>query len=75
LCILGKTVKQYHEEKGERLQLINLGHFDKTKHIQWLKDNPSKLPKKVEFRKHVSHFYGDGDFCELSGIVDRKRLI
>ena len=64
---LGKTVKQYHEEKGERAQLINLGHFDKSKHIQWLKENPSKVPKTAEFRKHVSHFYSDGDFCELSG--------
>jgi len=63
----GKTVKQYHEEKGERAQLINLGHFDKSKHIQWLKENPSKVPKTAEFRKHVSHFYSDGDFCELSG--------
>ena len=75
LCILGKTVKQYHEEKGERVQLINLGHFDKLKHIQWLKDNPSKLPKKVEFRKHVSHYYSDGDFCELSGTIGRKLFI
>ena len=63
----GKTVKQYHEDKGERVQLINLGNFDKTKHIKWLKQNPSKLPKTVEFRKHVSHFYSDGDFCEESG--------
>jgi len=63
----GKTVKQYHEEKGERVQLINLGHFDKSKHIKWLSENPSKVPKKVEFRKHVSHFYSGGDFCELSG--------
>jgi len=63
----GKTVKQYHEEKGERVQLINLGHFDKSKHIKWLSENPSKVPKKAEFRKHVSHFYSGGDFCELSG--------
>ena len=67
LVILGKTVKQYHEEKGERVQLINLGNFDKEKHVRWLKQNPSKLPKTAEFRKHVSHFYSDGDFCELSG--------
>ena len=79
---LGKTVKQYHEEKGERAQLINLGHFDKSKHIQWLKDNPSKVPKTAEFRKHVSHFYSDGDFCELSGkcfnrivLVDFKTIL
>ena len=67
--MLGKTVKQYHEEKGERVQLINLGHFDKSKHIKWLSENPSKVPKKVEFRKHVSHFYSGGDFCELSGMI------
>ena len=67
--MLGKTVKQYHEEKGERVQLINLGHFEKSRHIKWLSENPSKVPKKAEFRKHVSHFYSGGDFCELSGMM------
>merc|ERR1712141_133292 len=33
----------------------------------WLSENPSKVPKKAEFRKHVSHYYSNGDFCELSG--------
>ena len=63
----GKKVNQYHEDKGERVQIINLGKFNKEKHVQWVKDNPSKRPKPMEFRKHVSHFYSDGDFCELAG--------
>ena len=30
---------------------IILGNWDKAKHLQWLKDNPSKKPKDVGSRK------------------------
>ena len=62
----GSKVNQYHEEKGGPKTVINLGRFDLKKHKEWLKENPSKRPKPIQSRKHISHFYSDGDFCEIS---------
>ena len=68
----GKSVVQYHEDKviGQKT-LINLGHFDKAAHLEWVEKNPSKRPKAKELRKHVSHFYSGGDICDITG----KRFI
>ena len=53
----GKKVDQYHEEDGKRVSVINLGMFDQDKHVEWVKANPAKAPKKpVEMRKQVRHF-------------------
>ncbi|XP_071745467.1 endoplasmic reticulum lectin 1 [Lepeophtheirus salmonis] len=62
----GKSVTQYHEEKGGARVEIILGHFDNDKHLNWITTHPGKKPRKVG-RKFVSHFYTDGDFCEDSG--------
>ena len=62
----GSKVNQYHEEKGGPKTVINLGRFNLQKHLDWLKENPSKRPKPIQSRKHISHFYSDGDFCEIS---------
>lgn len=67
----GKKVEQYHQEGKERKTVISLGTFDKQRHLQWLKENPSKRPKPLASRKHVSHFYSNGDICD----VTRKLVI
>jgi endoplasmic reticulum lectin 1 len=68
IYVTGKSVVQYHEDKvvGQKT-LINLGHFDEAKHLDWIEKNPSKRPKSKEFRKHVSHLYSDGDICDVTG--------
>ena len=64
----GKKVDQYHEEKGGPKTVINLGRFDMKKHKEYLEKNPQKRPKlPLESRKHVSHFYSDGDLCDVTG--------
>jgi len=69
----GKKVDQYHEENGKRATVINLGVFNQEKHIEWIKANPSKAPRKnIDMRKQVSHLYSDGDWCELA---DKKRTV
>ena len=68
----GAKVDQYHEEKGTRKTVINLGKFNLQKHKDWLKANPNKRPKPVESRKHISHFYSDGDYCEISSKTTMK---
>jgi len=62
----GAKVNQYHEEKGSPKTVINLGKFNLQNHKDWLEANPSKRPKPIESRKHISHFYSNGDFCEIS---------
>ena len=64
----GKKVDQYHEEKGGQKTIINLGKFNLLKHKDHLENNPAKRPKlPMEARKHVSHFYTDGDLCDIPG--------
>ena len=59
---------QYHEEKGGQKSVINLGRFDLKNHKKYLEENPNKRPKlPLESRKHVSHFYSNGDICDLTG--------
>ncbi|KAI7690253.1 hypothetical protein SSS_01331 [Sarcoptes scabiei] len=60
----GKTVNQYHEEKGSKKIIINLGKWNLDKHIEWIETNPSKKPKKNKTPKQVWHYYSDGDYCE-----------
>ena len=64
----GQKVDQYHEEKGGQKSVINLGRFDLKNHKKYLEENPNKRPKlPLESRKHVSHFYSNGDICDLTG--------
>ena len=67
----GQKVDQYHEEKGgphgTKKTVLNLGRFDMAKHKEWIDQNPSKKPKPIETRKHVSHFYSGGDICDITG--------
>ncbi|KAG5894970.1 hypothetical protein JTB14_009704 [Gonioctena quinquepunctata] len=63
----GKSVEQYHVEKDGRRISINLGLFDKQKHLDWIKQNPNKRPKPISQRKQLSHFYSDGSICDKTG--------
>jgi len=63
----GKKVDQFHVEDSGTRTVISLGKFSQEKHLKWIQEHTSKKPKPVERRKFVSHFYSDGDFCELSG--------
>lgn len=63
----GKKVDQYHEEGPGQRTTINLGRFSEADHLAWLEDHPSKRPKPVAQRKHVSIFYSGGDVCDLTG--------
>ena len=63
----GQKVDQYHEEKGKAKSINSLGRFDLKKHKEWIEQNPNKRPKPIELRKHVSHFYSDGDICDVTG--------
>ncbi|KAL4237569.1 hypothetical protein ACF0H5_002283 [Mactra antiquata] len=61
-----RHAKQYHEEPSSITQ-IYLGYWDKQKHLDWLAKNPSKKPKPVGSRKHVSLYYAGGDICDVTG--------
>lgn len=63
----GKSVEQYHTEKDGRRISINLGLFDKEKHLEWIKKHPHKRPKPLDQRKQLSHFYSGGTVCDKTG--------
>lgn len=63
----GKSVTQYHIEKDGKKTVVNLGKFDKQKHIQWIEAHPNKKPKPLDKRKELSHFYSDGQICDKTG--------
>ncbi|KAL3276793.1 hypothetical protein HHI36_012156 [Cryptolaemus montrouzieri] len=63
----GKSIEQYHIEKDGSKTSINLGHFIKEKHIDWLNEHPQKRPKPSSQRKHLSHLYSEGDQCDKTG--------
>lgn len=63
----GKYVEQYHIEKDGSKTSINLGKFDRSKHLNWIEKNPQKRPKPFAQRKQLSHFYSDGKSCDKTG--------
>ncbi len=64
---LGKRVNQYHEERNGKKTVINLGYFDVAAHLKWVEQNPIKgVPKPLEHRKYVSHYYSGGDVCDVT---------
>ncbi|XP_011268782.1 endoplasmic reticulum lectin 1 isoform X1 [Camponotus floridanus] len=63
----GRSVMQYHMERDGTKTIVNLGRFNKQKHLDWIAANPSKKPKPLELRKHLSHFYSDGSSCDKTG--------
>ncbi|XP_066254403.1 endoplasmic reticulum lectin 1 isoform X1 [Euwallacea similis] len=63
----GKSVEQFHIERDGSRTAINLGVFNKQKHLDWIKEHPHKRPKPVEARKQISHFYSEGSVCDKTG--------
>ncbi|XP_029170137.1 endoplasmic reticulum lectin 1-like [Nylanderia fulva] len=60
----GRSVVQYHIERDGTKTIVNLGRFDKQKHLEWIAAHPHKKPKPLELKKHLSHFYSDGSSCD-----------
>lgn len=63
----GRSVVQYHIEKDGTKTIVNLGRFDRQKHLEWIAIHPYKKPGPPEVRKHLSHFYSDGSMCDQTG--------
>ncbi|XP_043270863.1 endoplasmic reticulum lectin 1 [Venturia canescens] len=63
----GRSVVQYHIERDGSKTIVDLGKFDRDKHIQWIKAHPQKRPKPLAERKQLSHFYSDGSSCDKTG--------
>lgn len=70
----GKSVKQYHVEKDGGKATINLGRFDKLKHINWISQHRNKLPKPLEQRTYLTHLYSGGDMCDKTGIQRKTEV-
>lgn len=58
----GRYVRQFHGDTS-----LILGFFDEDKHKQWIDSHPQKLPKPIEQRRQLSHFYQGGSVCDKTG--------
>ncbi|XP_030748881.1 endoplasmic reticulum lectin 1 [Sitophilus oryzae] len=63
----GKSIEQFHIEKDGSKIAINLGKFNKQKHLDWIERHPHKRPKPVGERKQLTHFYSEGSLCDKTG--------
>ncbi|XP_060821461.1 endoplasmic reticulum lectin 1 isoform X1 [Bombus pascuorum] len=63
----GHIIIQYHVERDGIKTILNLGKFNKQKHLDWIAAHPHKRPKSPELRKQLSHFYSDGTICDKTG--------
>lgn len=60
-------MEQYHIEKDGSRTSINLGYFVKSKHLEWIENNPKKRPKPLSQRTQLSHLYSGGTVCDKTG--------
>nr|XP_046258557.1 endoplasmic reticulum lectin 1 isoform X2 [Scatophagus argus] len=67
----GKYVHQYHEEKEQGKNIVVVGTWNVKEHTDWAKKNVARSYQLkedgVQKVKLVSHFYGHGDLCDLTG--------
>uniref|UniRef100_A0A3B4B660 Endoplasmic reticulum lectin n=1 Tax=Periophthalmus magnuspinnatus TaxID=409849 RepID=A0A3B4B660_9GOBI len=67
----GKHVHQYHEDKEQGKNTVVVGSWNVEEHIDWAKKNVARSYQLkedgVQKVKLVSHFYGHGDVCDLTG--------
>ncbi|KAM7408911.1 hypothetical protein PAMA_002568 [Pampus argenteus] len=67
----GKHVHQYHEDKDQGKNTVVVGSWNAEEHIDWAKKNVARSYQLkddgVQKVKLVSHFYGHGDVCDLTG--------
>ncbi|XP_062320457.1 endoplasmic reticulum lectin 1 [Osmerus eperlanus] len=67
----GRHVHQYHEDKEQGKSIVVVGSWSLEEHLDWAQRNVARSyqlkdngQQKV---KLVSHFYGHGDLCDLTG--------
>ncbi|KAM9804175.1 endoplasmic reticulum lectin 1 [Neosynchiropus ocellatus] len=67
----GKHVHQYHEDKEQGKNIVVVGSWNAEEHIDWAQKNVARTYQLknggVQKVKLVSHFYGHGDTCDLTG--------
>ncbi|XP_077092706.1 endoplasmic reticulum lectin 1 isoform X1 [Siphateles boraxobius] len=67
----GKHVHQYHEDKEQGKNIVVVGSWNTVDHMNWAKKNVARSyhlkDDGVQKVKIVSHFYGHGDVCDLTG--------
>uniref|UniRef100_I3JU07 Endoplasmic reticulum lectin n=1 Tax=Oreochromis niloticus TaxID=8128 RepID=I3JU07_ORENI len=67
----GRHVHQYHEDKEQGKNIVVVGNWNADEHLDWAKKNVARSLQLredgVQKVKLVSHFYGHGDVCDLTG--------
>ncbi|KAL4641224.1 endoplasmic reticulum lectin 1 [Arapaima gigas] len=67
----GKHVHQYHEDKEHGKNIVVVGSWNPDAHQEWAQKNVARSytlkDDGVQKVKLVSHFYGQGDVCDLTG--------
>ncbi|XP_008320064.1 endoplasmic reticulum lectin 1 isoform X2 [Cynoglossus semilaevis] len=67
----GRHVYQYHEDKEQGKNIVVVGSWNAEEHMEWAKKNVARSYQfkddGVQKVKLVSHFYGHGDICDLTG--------
>ncbi|XP_062864570.1 endoplasmic reticulum lectin 1 isoform X2 [Trichomycterus rosablanca] len=67
----GKHVHQYHEDKEQGKSIVVVGSWNLLEHLDWSKKNVARAYQLKEDGGHkvkvVSHFYGHGDVCDMTG--------
>uniref|UniRef100_A0A8C9R1B9 Endoplasmic reticulum lectin n=1 Tax=Scleropages formosus TaxID=113540 RepID=A0A8C9R1B9_SCLFO len=67
----GKHVHQYHEDKEHGKNIVVVGTWNSEAHLEWAQKNVARSfalkDDGVQKVKLVSHFYGQGDVCDLTG--------
>ncbi|KAK2865660.1 hypothetical protein Q7C36_001716 [Tachysurus vachellii] len=67
----GKHVHQYHEDKEQGKSIVVVGSWNHAEHLEWSKKNVARAyqlkDEGTQKVKVVSHFYGHGDVCDLTG--------
>ncbi|XP_076868524.1 endoplasmic reticulum lectin 1 [Brachyhypopomus gauderio] len=67
----GRHVHQYHEDKEHGKSLVVVGNWNRGEHLEWARKNVARTYQLREDTtqkvKVVSHFYGHGDVCDLTG--------
>uniref|UniRef100_A0A4W5P1D8 Endoplasmic reticulum lectin n=1 Tax=Hucho hucho TaxID=62062 RepID=A0A4W5P1D8_9TELE len=67
----GKHVHQYHEDKEQGKNMVVVGSWNTAEHLEWAQKNVARSYQLrndgVQKVKLVSHFYGHGDMCDMTG--------
>ena len=73
ICMHKHVIQFHQDEKTKKRNVILLGEWNPENHVDWLSKNPAKRPFKDKIlRQSASHFYTNGDFCELT---NKKRVV